>query len=160
MSDAVVTLIAGLGGALIGATAAVGGQILAHRQAREGEQRQELIELTARLWECADRLWRASEGLEHAITGLMGSDRPGAEDRRAHYEEQRQDTMQRHHDAETQGRFIAAQMRLRKLAIHQQATALLDASTLFEHHERDALRQRRDRAVGEYEAAAQSLLGV
>ena len=53
MSDAVVTLLAGLGGALIGATAAVGGQMLSNRHAREADRRREVVNLVARFWDAA-----------------------------------------------------------------------------------------------------------
>jgi hypothetical protein len=158
MSDAVVTLVAGFGGALIGAGAAMGAQWLANLHGRREDRRRELVELVARFWDAADRRWRSSESLEYTILSLMNAEQSKNVEVARIYEERRQEGLANQHAAETEGLFLVAQMRLLHPAVADPAKELLAASSTFNHQQRDELRAARQAALEAYELAATRLL--
>jgi len=113
----------------------------------------------ARFWDSADRLWRASEGLDYTILSLSNAESSKNVELVRLYEERRIDGLRRHHEAETESRFLIAQMRLLYPRIADQAGELIDSSLLFEHRRRDELRATRQKALDAYERAASALLG-
>jgi hypothetical protein len=149
---------AGLIGALIGATAALAGQWLTVRHQRRAQRRRELIDLVAKFWDSADRLWRASEGLDTTVFSLLNVDKRNNPDAARVYQERRIQQLADKHAAETEGRFLIAQMRLLYPKIAAEATALCDASLHFEQGRGDELRAARQAALERYEQAATMLL--
>lgn len=145
MSDAVVTLLAGLGGALIGATAAVGGQMLANRHARRADRRREAVELVAQFWAVAEQLWATTESLDYTIVDLIQKRLELIADRKAAY---------------AQARFLIAQMRLLYPSVAKPAEALMEASSNSDHKRQEEQREARRSALYMYEIAAGRLLAA
>jgi hypothetical protein len=150
--------VAGLGGALIGASAAVGGQMLANRHAREADRRREKVDLVAKFWDAADRLWRTSQALDITIMSLMNAEQSTNMDAVRLYEERRQESLADQHAAETEALFLIAQMRLLHPQVAGSAQALCEASNTFDHHHRDEMRAARQAALEAYEGDAKRLL--
>lgn len=157
LGGGIVVALIGLGGALIGAAAAMGAQWQANRHERRERRRHELVELVSRFWEACDRLWRAEEGLTYAVMALSNakSGGPVAEI----YEARRQDSMSRRHTAETDGLHLLAQMRILHPAIAEAATGLYEASDAnLEHEQKAALTAQRLDARHVFEEAASEFL--
>lgn len=154
MSEAVVTVIAGLGGALIGGLAAVTGQVLANRHANEAERRRELVNLVARFWNAADRLWFAGSGLKtaQALYQMAVQD----ENQKSAFDTSKliDSGLADYRAAASEARFLNAQLRLLHTSVAAAAEALFQASDKFDVH-KEAARQA---ALETYEAAARKLL--
>lgn len=98
--------LAGLGGALIGATATVVGQMLANRHAREADRRRELVDLVARFWGAADRLWRTTEGLNVTVVSLVNAEQSAHHEAAQLFEPRRQTGLAEQHAADTEALFL------------------------------------------------------
>ena len=158
MSETQVALLAGLGGALIGALAALASQGLAMRHQIRGERRRERVNLTSKFWAATDRLWAAANSLDYTILDIQASRQAGHHDRLDELNNRRLQEIAERQEAMTEARFLLAQMRLVHPSIAKSAQQLLDASSHFDHKHRET-RQHRDDALDAFESAAIRSLG-
>jgi hypothetical protein len=158
MSDACVTLLAGLGGALIGASAAIGGQWLDHRHQRRADRRRELVDLVARFWDSTDRLWTAERSLTYTIQDRIASREAGHMDRLQELDEKRLREIADKTEADSEARFLLAQLRLLYPSVVDAASRLRDASANFAFEDRAELDAQRQAALVAYEQAARRQL--
>lgn len=154
MSETQVVLLAGLGGALIGALAALGSQGLAIWHQSRGERRREGVDLVSRFWAAADRLWTAVNSLEYTIVDLQASRQAGHGDRLDELDDRRLAEIAERKAATTEARFLLAQMRLLSPSLADPAQKLVEASSQFDHEHREALREFRETALEAFESAA------
>ena len=164
-----MTLLAGLGGALIGATAAIAGQVISVRQQRLSDRRREQVELVARLWGAADRLWRHTQGLDSTLA-LMTVQTQTPEIAETNQQEWR-DASAARLAADTETQFCLAQLRLLYPQVAKSANMLWEASRQFDQHHasgqahlgeahRSEMRAARQTALEAYENDARRLLAT
>lgn len=158
MSDAVVTLLAGLGGALIGGSAAMGAQWQANRHAREEDRRRERVDLVARYWEATDRLWQTSMSVGYLIEDMQSERQAGHTDRVRELEPQRLARLADRSSADSECGFLLAQMRLLGLSLVEEATTLRKASRYPRVQHDTAATAAHTAALEAYESAASRML--
>jgi hypothetical protein len=158
VSEPAVALLAGLGGALIGAAAAILNQRQANKHARDTDRRHEKVELVAQFWAAADRLWRAAESLAVDIISLSNAQGSANDESIRVYTQRWRESLSRRDTAGTEAAFLVAQMRLLYPGIADDAEALRSASSTFELEHHDAHRAAHQSALESFEGAAQRLL--
>lgn len=152
MSDVQVALISGLGGALIGALAAIGGVLLSGWLQSRDKRRSERIDLISRFWAATDRLWVVTEDLAFTVVDLQDVRQEGA--RLAAIDQRRLQEIAERREATAEARFLLAQMRLLHPVLADPAQRLFAASKKFNYRNADDDRVARATALEEFEEAA------
>lgn len=147
---------AGLLGAFIGASAALGGKWIDARHARKAEKRRQTDELLAKFWEATDRLWRASMSLWQTIQDIQANRQ--TRDPIDELEVRRLREIQEKQDARIEARFLLARMRLLKLDVVTAAEALVKASEFMLIKDLKKLEDARQAALDTFEAKAAKLV--
>lgn len=160
MDDATITALAGLGGALIGALAAIGAQALNHRHQGKAERRREQWELLARFWAAADRLSAAVISLDYTIGDIQASRQAGHHDRMPDLDSRRLAEIAERDAARGDVRVLLAQMRMLHPSLATPAQELFDASGVFDHQHRETMLQFREARLDAFETAAIEAMGV
>lgn len=125
MDPALISGGAGLLGAFLGASAALGGKLIDVRHARKAEQRRQTDELLASFWGATARLWYASIDLIATIQELQAKPSMALLDE---LKTRRLRETQRIDEARTEAHFLLARMRLLRLGVVAAAEDLLEAS--------------------------------
>ncbi|MGY0386324.1 hypothetical protein ACWZJV_05075 [Nocardioides sp. WG-D5] len=167
MDPAWISAGSGLVGALVGASAALGGKWIDARHARKAEQRRQVDELLARFWEVTDRMWNhARDAYSHSLSiqqlpvGTPAFDPeeapPVSEEDHADWRRQRSEAHWLWGEANAEAGFLLGRMRLLKLSIAEAADTLRSTSALYDG-KRESFGAR-DRALTAYEEAASRLM--
>lgn len=156
----------GLVGALVGASAALGGKWIDARHARRAEQRRQAADLLARFWEVTDRMWRLNAEADHLVQ-LDGAypvgehpdpSQPSAsEEVHADWKRRAVEARQGVEEANNEAGVLLGRMRLMSLPIAEQAEALRFASSRHDYFSTAAATER-TQALHAYEEAASRLM--
>lgn len=156
MDPALISGGAGLAGALIGASAALGGKWIDVRHARKTERRRQTEDLIAKFWEATNRLFQASKDLRFTIEEIQASrDAKASVD---HLNAQRIRELEARKQAVTEVGLLHARMRLNQLGVAESAMKLIQASGYADSQHHDEIVDRRLKALGEFETQAAKLL--
>ena len=158
----------GLVGALVGASAALGGKWIDAHHARKGEKRRQTGELLAQFLEVTDRMWRLNEEADD-ISRDMGQfpvgewRHPDVEESEVtdseHLDRRRQlrETYQRAREANAEAGVLLGRMQLLALSVANSAEDLRQASSFYSHRNEPEVTTTRKKALDAYMKAASPL---
>lgn len=160
MSPNEVTLIAGLGGALIGGAGAWVAQAIAAINTRKADQRRERVELIARFEAATERIWRGDAGRQLSLQELKGASDRNQQKAVEFYAAQMIKDQDASVAAHADAAMALAEIRVLEPSLADTAKTLFEASNTYDLANAASTRATREQAVTAYEAAARKLLGV